>query len=73
MNWMLDFLDLPTGQLLGMQHTCGAVKSAPVVDSWAGKGWVWVASHGKRLLAFNSQGVKTTKVMMIMMITVVMI
>ena len=55
-NDSLYFLKLATGEMLRTVSTQGTVKSAPVVDAWQDKGWLWLASHGKSLQAFNSKG-----------------
>ncbi len=56
-NGSLYFLDLATGQQLAVLDTGGTIKSPPVVDSWQGWGYLWVASHGRQLLACTSEGI----------------
>ena len=52
----LYFLDITSGRQRAVVDTAGAIKSPPVVDSWQGWGCLWMASHGKHLLACSSQG-----------------
>lgn len=52
----LYFLDIVTGRQLAAVDTGGTIKSPPAVDSWQDWGCVWMASHGRRLLACTSQG-----------------
>ena len=55
-NGGLYFLELCSGIQLAVVDTGGAIKSPPAVDSWQGWGCLWMASHGKQLLATTSQG-----------------
>lgn len=52
----LYLLDIESGRQQVVVDTAGAIKSPPVVDSWQGWGCLWMASHGKQLLACSSQG-----------------
>lgn len=53
----LYFLDIVTGRQLAVVDTGGTIKSPPAVDGWQDWGCVWMASHGRRLLACTSQGI----------------
>ena len=52
----LYFLDIASGRQQALVDTAGAIKSPPMVDSWQGWGCLWMASHGKLLLACSSRG-----------------
>ena len=56
-NGSLYFLATATGHQLAVVDTGGTIKSPPSVDSWQGWGCLWVASHGRQLLACTSEGI----------------
>ncbi|DBA85609.1 TPA: hypothetical protein ACH3X1_005188 [Trebouxia sp. C0004] len=56
-NGSLYFLAIATGHQLAVVDTGGTIKSPPVVDSWQGWGCLWVASHGRQLVACANAGV----------------
>lgn len=53
-NGSLYFLGIATGHQLAVVDTGGTIKSPPTVDSW--QGCLWVASHGRQLLACTNEG-----------------
>jgi len=55
-NDSLYFLAIATRHQLAVVDTGGTIRSPPVVDSWQGWGCLWVASHGRQLLAFTNEG-----------------